>query len=227
MWNRPCKPNRELIDLVSTSFIYSIMGLITMKKFLEIPANKNSLAQRKPVYGIGTNDSSYIIRYKGVMCKYYRVWFNMMERCYSSKFQEKKPTYKGCSVCSEWLVFSAFRKWMEANDYNGLELDKDIKVKGNKVYSPDTCLFIPHALNNLLSDHGAARGAYPVGVYFHNKNKRFVAQITLDGNRVHIGCYDTKEQASDGYKRRRTSKIKKLISDNKYPIATKYLEQHI
>lgn len=77
----------------------------------------------------------------------YTCWVNMLKRCYDPKVQAKHPTYIGCSVCDEWLCYSNFFQWMSSRDHLGMELDKDKKIKGNKVYSPDTCELITLAEN--------------------------------------------------------------------------------
>lgn len=115
-------------------------------QFVEIPSNNQSLANRKPVYGHGVNDADYVtcstVNGKRVMCPIYRSWTNMLERCYGEKYQERRPTYIGCTVCNEWLTFSVFKSWMVTQDWTGKELDKDIRIKGNKTYSPETCCFV-------------------------------------------------------------------------------------
>lgn len=120
-------------------------------QFIEITASELSLSQRKPVFGVGTNDADYLtnptINGKQTKCSIYRTWQSMLMRCYSDKFQAKHPTYTGCSVCDEWLTFSSFRRWMIAQNWQGKQLDKDIRVNGNKVYSPETCCFVTHADN--------------------------------------------------------------------------------
>jgi hypothetical protein len=107
------------------------------------------------VYDYGINDMTGMSS-----TKYYKTWIHMLERCYSDKFLEKYPTYKGCSVCPEWLYLSVFHAWMQAHDgyREGLELNKDILVFGNKVYSPQTCQFVSKAVNNLLTDRGGSAG---------------------------------------------------------------------
>ena len=84
----------------------------------------------------------------GVRTKEYTTWHNMLERCYSEKAQAIHPTYKGCTVCDEWHNFQNFAKWFLANNKDGLHLDKDIKTKGNKVYSPENCMFVSQVDNN-------------------------------------------------------------------------------
>lgn len=88
--------------------------------------------------GVGT----YKAHLNGIATKHYMVWSNMLERCYDSNCWSRNPTYKGCTVVEEWHNFQNFAKWFEENYIEGYHLDKDIKVKGNKVYGPDTCMFV-------------------------------------------------------------------------------------
>jgi hypothetical protein len=118
-------------------------------------ASKRSLGNRSLVHGIGINDADYNVvktkNHKHVwMCPFYIRWKQMLRRCYASEWHKRYPTYIGCSVCPEWLYFSKFRLWMQNQKWEELELDKDLLVKGNKVYGPDTCCFIPGAINSLF-----------------------------------------------------------------------------
>jgi hypothetical protein len=114
--------------------------------FIEKSATKKSLSGRRPVYGVGINDADYITIYKSngstLTCPFYRRWKNMLSRCYDKKYLERNKTYKDCSVCKEWLTFSNFKAWMIKQDWRGNHLDKDITSQGNKVYSPNLCLFV-------------------------------------------------------------------------------------
>ncbi len=116
-----------------------------------MPASNQSLGQRRLVHGVGVNDANYNVHGKEGRCPFYTKWYDMLKRCYSSRFHKQYPSYIGCSVCPEWCYFSKFRFWMENQKWEGMELDKDILVKGNRVYSPDTCCFIPQAINVLFS----------------------------------------------------------------------------
>src|SRR5690606_1832927 len=127
---------------------------------------------RKLVCGVGVNDADYAIQKFETIgyvdgkqkqklvwgCPYYRTWANMIERCYSDKTQNKNPTYKGCSVSEEWLTFSVFKNWMEKQDWEGNQLDKDLLFEGNRLYSPETCVFVSPMVNKFIIDRGAARG---------------------------------------------------------------------
>lgn len=202
-----------------------------MIEFPIIKANLRSVAFRKPLMGVGINDADYMVRVnldgKVYTCPFYTKWTSMISRCYSISKQLIRPDYIGCSVSSEWLIFSKFKKWMERQNWDGMELDKDIKIKGNKIYSAKSCLFIPSQLNSLLSNHASARGAHPQGVCFHKSTGKFMARINIEGKNKHLGVFTTSEDASEAYKEARKLKIINIINDNTYPMATKYLEQHI
>lgn len=102
------------------------------------------------VFGVGINDVGRVSNNKNganYRCPFYARWHSMITRCYSEKFQYKNPSYIGCSVCDEWLTFSNFKRWMEQQDWHGKDLDKDILVKGNRVYSPETCMFVDRKTN--------------------------------------------------------------------------------
>jgi hypothetical protein len=72
----------------------------------------------------------------------YLCWSNMIMRCYDKSFQRTHPTYIGCTVDDCWHNFQSFAEWHSANSIDGYHLDKDIKVAGNKIYSPETCKFV-------------------------------------------------------------------------------------
>lgn len=101
------------------------------------------------VYGVGFIG---VGRYKpssgNKNTKAYSIWSNMLKRCYCHKTQRRQPTYKGCTVCVEWHNYQNFAKWFEVNYIKGLHLDKDIRSQGEKVYSPETCMFVTCAKNN-------------------------------------------------------------------------------
>jgi hypothetical protein len=168
----------------------------------------------KLVFGVGINDlQSNVYKYETVdgihglswKCPIYEKWTCMLRRCYSKKLHEKRPTYIGCSVVSEWIYFSAFHSWMSSQQWDGLELDKDILFPGNKVYGPDTCVFIPGHLNRLLTDHASARGEYPLGVKWHKTNRKFHAQCCnpFTGKREHLGYFNCAESAHDSWRKRK------------------------
>lgn len=174
-----------------------------MNYFPIIPANKTSLSLRKPLYGVGVNDADYIVRPevngKRVFCPYYNTWAHMIERCYSEKRKNQNPTYRDAKTCDEWLVFSVFRSWMEKQDWKGKDLDKDIIVKGNKTYSPSTCLFVSHHVNNLLNDSLSIRGKSKIGVSKNKRTGRFEAYVNDFGRKVFLGHFNNESDAYSAY----------------------------
>ena len=156
---------------------------------------------RKPVFGVGINDypgtSSWMIDGKRFKCPLYNKWGSMLLRCYKEEHLERNPTYIGCSVSDEWIYFSNFRAWMIEQDWEGKQLDKDILIPGNKLYSRDTCVFVSRKLNTFLNDHGMASGPYPTGVSWHKATSMFSSQCSnpATGKSEHLGLFETPEEA--------------------------------
>ena len=211
-----------------------------MTKFIEIPANKKSLSLRRAKYGVGINDSLYLtnptISGKKIMCQYYSTWSEMLKRCYSDRYQSLKPTYKGCSVCGEWLIFSAFKKWMKTQDWKGKHLDKDILIPDNKIYSPESCIFISVTLNNLLGSNDASRGEYPQGVSFYRPNGKYVAQCRSGRKNRNLGFFTSIRDAEYTYLKYKSGVVlsftnseevlgNKLLSDSLIKISNAMLDK--
>lgn len=161
------------------------------------------------VFGVGVNDADYAVCKvaggKFSHCQFYSTWHHVLSRCYSKRYQSKYPTYIGCTVCDEWLIFSNFKKWMEAQDWRGKQLDKDLIKKGNKVYSPSTCAFVDQALNKFTNERGLDRGEFPIGVSFHKHIKKYQSccRNPLSGKRECLGYFDNPVDAHNAWKRRK------------------------
>ncbi|MGO4887081.1 hypothetical protein ACJ2A9_04925 [Anaerobacillus sp. MEB173] len=182
----------------------------------------------RSLYGVGyIGEGKYKISVNGVPTKIYKVWASMIQRCYSVKLQEKCPTYKGVTVCDEWHNFQNFAKWYDANIYDiegcRMELDKDILCKGNKVYSPDTCVFVPHHINNLFVKRDKLRGDLPIGVKLCSRyDNKYEARCSNNkGQRVYIGRYNTPEEAFQAYKEYKEKLIKEVAEEFKGYIPNK------
>lgn len=141
----------------------------------------------------------------------YFAWHNMISRCYSEDIHSKQPTYKDCTVCEEWKCFATFKEWFDNQVYfNGWKLDKDILVKGNKVYSPDTCCFVPNEINVLFTKRQNCRGDLPIGVQYTESKLRYKANISRGNDKVFLGCYSTPEEAFQAYKVAKEAWIKEV-----------------
>lgn len=185
-----------------------------MKEFIEVPATEKSLSSRKLVYGVGVNDADYmvckIVGGKQIKCPYYTSWKSALMRCYGKKYQEKNPSYVNCSVCKEWMIFSSFRSWMIRQDWVGKHLDKDLIVIGNKIYSPDTCVFIGRELNNLLTDHAIKRGDYPQGVSFDKSSGKYLSLCRINGRQKNLGRFNEVKDAESAYLEFKSNVIKSI-----------------
>lgn len=129
----------------------------------------------------------------------------MLERCYSDHSFKKYPTYIDCEVCPEWHTFSSFKAWMEAQDWKGKDLDKDLLVAGNKIYSPSACVFVSGQVNAFLLDHAAGRGDLPIGVTWNHKLGKFRAKCNnpFTGKREHLGYFSSPEAAHEAWRCRK------------------------
>ena len=175
------------------------------------------------VYGVGITGLQPTRDENGEKLDSYTCWSSMLNRCYSAKFQEKHQTYIGCSVCDEWLYFPNFKNWYDNNYYEindrTSQLDKDILVKGNKVYSPDTCVFVPDFINKLFTKRQNRRGKLPIGVCFDKVSKKYKAQLnTFKDGRVTkkgLGYFTTADEAFKAYKQAKEDYIKKIADEYK------------
>jgi hypothetical protein len=165
--------------------------------------------------GIGKYKSS--INHKEVPA--YSSWRRMLERCYDPKYHKRKRTYIGCEVHPDWHNYQVFAEWYYENNIKDFQLDKDILVKGNKIYGPDTCCFVPLEINTLLVRHSKCRGAYPIGVGQYRD--RFKAVISKKNKDIGLGIFETIELAFMAYKREKEGYIREVADKWKHLITPK------
>lgn len=162
--------------------------------------------RRRKILGVGVNNLDYTvivtetvgyidgkqIQKKLWQCPYYTRWLQMLTRCYSKRLHKELPRYEPCTVCEDWLLLSNFKSWMEQQDWEGNHLDKDLLVRGNNVYSPDTCCFIPEKLNIFLVECNARRGDWPIGVSWKPDKNKFRARCNNPFTRKeeHLGYFE-------------------------------------
>jgi len=166
---------------------------------------------RSLVLGVGVNDWVGNVKVDGKDIKEYKLWKSMLQRCFNEKFKQKCPTYEGVTCSKEWLSMTKFIEdvsQMKGFGLDGWALDKDILQKGNKLYSKDTCCFVPAEVNNLLTKRDNSRGEFPVGVYFDKCAGKFKAQLTINGKLKHLGRFNTPEEAFQVYKLAKEAQIK-------------------
>ena len=184
------------------------------------------------IYGIGVNDSNYVTKPTTagglrVPCPFYVKWLDMLTRCYSVKLHKRNPSYIGCTVCDDWLVFSKFKLWMETQDWKNKELDKDLLIQDNKIYSPRTCLLISKEINLLLTDRKVVQGPFKKGVGMHKQSGKVRAQCSVNGKQIHIGLYDTEDEAYAAYKEFKSKLIQDVAMTQKEPVKSALLRYKI
>lgn len=145
----------------------------------------------------------------------YSIWRSMLVRVYNINFLGKNPTYIGCTVCEEWHNFQNFAEWYTGEDEYGksYHLDKDILVKGNKHYSPETCCLVPQEINSFFSKVDVKEGLGCKGVKA-NKNGTYSVKLSLNGKSRHLGTYKTLEEASYVYSNAKGIRAKELALNN-------------
>ena len=179
--------------------------MLSVKSSLYVPS----------VLGIGyKGDGRFNTSINGKHTKIYQSWKGMLQRCYSTKSFKRNPCYVDKKVCEEWHNFQNFAEWMEKN-YNpeimeGWHLDKDILIKGNKIYSPETCCFVPPEINYLFVRNSGDR-EYPIGVTY--KENAFRATLNKKDKSYHIGRFKTPEEAFQAYKTAKENYIKEVAEE--------------
>lgn len=166
------------------------------------------MRESRLIYGMGVNDLPAGVIGKG-RAPFYLAWRGILERCYSERYQRKNPSYEGCSVSEDWLRLSRFKAWVDSQKHEGLVLDKDLLVPGNRIYSAETCVFVPVWVNSFLSNMVPRGGSLPMGVAPHCR--RYKARYKHDTHTEIIGYYETPEQAHAAYRKYRLAVIKERI----------------
>ena len=164
------------------------------------------------VFGVGITGTKYSITISGVKTREYNLWQSMLRRCYSDCSKKQRPTYKDCEVSENFKYYEYFYEWCHKQigfDNEGWHLDKDLLVKGNKVYGESACVFIPQEINSLLVKREASRGVHLIGVHWCNTNKTFVATVAKNkGKSEYLGLFTTEIEAFNAYKQAKESFIK-------------------
>lgn len=156
------------------------------------------------VCGVGILGAKYPSKVNGVKTKEYKLWQSMLERCYSATYQKQRPTYEGCEVSDNFKSYEYFYEWCHKQigfSNQGWQLDKDLLIKGNKVYSESTCVFIPAEINLVLTKSNKTRGEHLIGVNWDKTNKAFKARVNKSkGKQEHLGYFNTELEAFNVYK---------------------------
>lgn len=176
---------------------------------------------RNPYYpvvcGVGAIGIKYTSRANGRQTKEHLTWINMLHRCFDEKYKKKMPTYKDASCCEEWLLYENFYDWLHSQpnfdkwlNGDGWAIDKDILVKGNKTYSPETCCLVPRNVNMLFIKNDIDRSDLPIGVKRNGNGFQVFCNNPYKNKQESLGTYPTPEQAFQVYKSYKENLIKQV-----------------
>lgn len=141
----------------------------------------------------------------------YKSWTGMIKRVYNPHTEQMAITYKDCTVVNDWLRFENYLKWFEQQKVQPKwQLDKDLLVPGNKIYGPDTCIFLPREINTFLTNRYNHRGLWPVGVTYHERLNKWQASCNVHGKSEYLGVFTSPEEAFATYKVRKEQVAKEL-----------------
>ena len=173
------------------------------------------------VHNFGINDKKYPVRSSTrEISKEYATWRGMIGRCYHRTENRKKAykSYEGCHVSIFFKYYSNFYEWANSQIGFGVsnyDLDKDLLKKGNKIYSEDFCVFLPSEINTAIQAKRSDRGYYPIGVYKHTQTGRFISRMRRLNKNIHIGIYNTPEEAFYAYKEKKEEYLRYLAEKHK------------
>lgn len=177
----------------------------------------------RKVRGIGINDTelsgpSCTVRDEfGKKTVYldYRTWYAILVRA----TDDKSSYYKEVAVCQDWFIRSNFQKWYLSHETlydssgNILEVDKDILISDNTIYSPQTCALVPQYLNVAFNTGADSKHGTPMWVRYRKRNpdmkndlkKPYRAVLTKEnGKYIHLGYF---KYAKDAHNVARQYKI--------------------
>lgn len=176
------------------------------------------------VFGVGITGNQLPIFEDGKISKEYNTWHHMLRRCFDEKWKEKHPYYKDVTCCEEWFYYPNFYNWLHKQEnfkkwrsITKSALDKDIAIKGNKLYAPDRCFLVTQRVNSLFTNRRNHRGDLPVGVTLNtgnNKTKPYESSVFFNGKNKYIGIYETPEKCFYlGYKPEKEKIIKQIAQE--------------
>jgi hypothetical protein len=144
----------------------------------------------------------FVAKEGGKHTEEYEHWNSMLKRCYKSL--KHQPSYYDKHVNECWRNFQVFAEWAIAQRGFGLpdwHLDKDLLIKGNVEYGPETCVYLPREINSFIKRK--RMNALPIGVdiaYHYNGTPYFRTQAVEDGKNIVLGRFEKVEDAFNAYK---------------------------
>ena len=164
------------------------------------------------VYGVGIIGEKYPIKLGGKVTKEYGKWKNMLARC-SNLHHKNFKTYQNCEVSENFKSYEYFYEWCNKQvgfSLDNFELDKDLLYKGNRIYSENTCVFLPKEVNQVLTKSDNIRGTNYIGVSYNKSANKFRAYLYKNDKEQHLGYFKTEIEAFNAYKIAKENYLKEL-----------------
>ena len=194
--------------------VLSTGEVIQHRRYGDFKRGKIRPSNVKTIHGWGIIDCKAVDEY-GKTLKSFDTWRSMIQRTKDLKFKEKNKAYKDADCCDEWQYYSNFKKWYDESWYDvntgdRMCLDKDILTKGNKLYSPETCIIVPEPINILFTYKRGLDNGLPCGIYYDKSRDKYVAQIQSNNKNMNLGRFNTPEEAFYTYKEAKEKEIKRV-----------------
>lgn len=191
--------------------------ILKNKEYSAIKKGEVKNPYHKSVYGIGyLGIGEFHTKTNGKSTKCYNIWKSILERCYDIKHREINITYIDSKMDKKWFNYQTFAKWFYSNYNENLmkdwDIDKDILIKGNKIYSENFCVLVPPQINTLFCKRQNDRGQYPIGVCYHKQHKKFISQCKINDKRKTLGLFASPIEAFTAYKKAKESEIKRVAN---------------
>ena len=180
-----------------------------------------------PVYKVGVMDIPNELKRGQPNPREYSIWNGVRQRCYNENIRHLTPSYQEAEMSENFKRYSYFKDWCNKQigfDQDGWQLDKDILIKGNKIYSEDNCCFVPPEINTLILKADRIRGKYPIGVYEDKQAGKFKVRISVEGKQKHVGRYYCEKEAFYAYKVAKEQYIKEVANKWKGQIDVRVYE---
>ena len=174
----------------------------------------NQGIKMKKIFHVGHNDKQRkthdIINGKKVARKEYQLWSSMLNRCYNPYMLNEKTAYIDCHVDEFFHSYTNFYDWCQDQvgfDFQHYHIDKDLLSNNGKIYSPETCLFLPRQINIAIKPH-----AEGVDAPSAPKTKIFHITITRHGITKSLGWFKTRKGSYAAYILAKKEYLKELAS---------------
>lgn len=195
--------HKVLVRFIETGHVKFTQSANVMNGKVKDPYYKN-------IFGVGCVGMSNTSNPDGSIKKSYHSWRGILRRCYDEKSFIKNPTYRGVTVCEDWLCFENYEKWYDKYAREGFHVDKDFTVIGCKIYSPLTCEFIPAKINSIIGKKDITNKKLPTGVSYHTRDKIYNSKCWDGDKLVHLGDYYCPEQAREVYLDYKTNLVREV-----------------